>query len=102
MKKNHLSLPGNTTHVCMTLTRTAYTSEGQFCHTDVALVIRPPFHLQNMKPHEAAAEGRYRRGRDGITEVTASPIPSLSEKNLKLICLVRHTNLDHPFCQVVF
>ena len=42
MKKNHFNIPGYITHDCMALTRTAYTSEGQFWHTDVALVIWPP------------------------------------------------------------
>jgi len=55
-----------------------------------------------VKPLEAAAERLHRRERDVITEVTASPIPWLSEKNLKPICLLRQRNLDQPFCQVVF
>lgn len=101
-KNNLLNLPGNINYVCMTLTRTAYMTEGQFWHTDVTLVIWLPFHLQNVKLHGAAAEGLHSRGRDGITMVTVSPVPCLSEKNLKLICLLRHANLDRPFYQVVF
>ena len=96
-KKNHLSLPGNINYVCVTLTRTAYMAEGQFWHTDVTLVIWLPFHLQNVKLHGAAAEGLHSRGTDVITMVTVSPVPCLSEKNLKLIYLLRHANLAHPF-----
>lgn len=70
-------------------------SEGEFWHTQI-IVIRPPFHLQNLKPHEAAAKGPHGRGRDGVTEITA--LNSKTFRKEPEADLSTHAKLDHPFC----
>lgn len=82
MKKIHLNLPGDITHVCMTLTRTARMAESQL-GTQMLPLWSDPLSICSGKPHRAAAERLHKRG--WYYRVTTSPIPGLSEKNLKPI-----------------
>lgn len=95
MKKIHLNLTGNITHVCMTLTRTACMAEGQL-GTQMLPLWSDPLSICSGKPHRAAAEGLHKRG--WYYSVTTSPIPGLSEKNLKPIHFPSHRFLKFgPF-----
>lgn len=95
MKKIHLNLPGNITHVFMTLTRTACMAEGQL-GTQMLPLWSDPLSICSGKSHRAAAEGLHKRG--WYYSVTTSPIPGLSEKNLKPIYFPNHMFLKFgPF-----
>lgn len=96
MKKIHLNLLGNITHVCIPLRRTAYKAESQF--GTQMLPLSDPFSICRAgSPTEQLLKGKrtgwYYRGYSFSSS-------RLFKKNLKPISFLSHTNLDCPFCQV--